>query len=124
MILNHISIGVVDVTLAVTFYDEVLAPLNIERSHLIEGKAAAYGRQFEFWIGLPHSGDASVGNGTHIAFNAPTASAVDAFYLAALKGGGQCAGKPGLRPEYAENYYAAFVVDLDGNKIEAVYMPM
>ncbi|MGF1753449.1 VOC family protein [Vibrio makurazakiensis] len=124
MILNHISIGVKDVTAAVAFYDEVLAPLNVERSHLIEGAAAAYGAQFEFWVSLPHSGHASVGNGTHVAFNAPTASAVDDFYLAALKAGGQCVGKPGLRPEYAENYYAAFVTDLDGNKIEAVFMPM
>ncbi|MGF1779832.1 VOC family protein, partial [Vibrio nomapromontoriensis] len=64
----------------------------------------------------------SNGNGTHIAFNACNQEAVDNFYAIAVKLGAICEGKPGLRPEYGESYYAAFVRDLDGNKIEAVSM--
>ncbi|WP_394246530.1 VOC family protein [Vibrio profundi] len=120
MILNHISIGATDVDAAVGFYDAVLGTLGVKRAHFIEGAAAAYGEQFEFWIGCPCEGGASVGNGTHVAFNAASPDMVDEFYRVALESGGQCAGKPGLRPEYADGYYAAFVLDLDGNKIEAV----
>ncbi|MBW3695183.1 VOC family protein [Vibrio sp. T187] len=122
MILNHISIGVSDVNAAVKFYDDVLATLAVDRVHFIEGAAAAYGEKFEFWIGCPCSGSASTGNGSHVAFNAQSHVEVDEFYRVALESGGQCAGKPGLRPEYADNYYAAFILDLDGNKIEAVSM--
>ncbi|EHA1206468.1 VOC family protein [Vibrio alginolyticus] len=63
---------------------------------------------------------ANPSNGAHIAFNAPSKESVDLFYTTALELGGTCEGKPGLRPEYGESYYAAFVRDLDGNKIEAV----
>ena len=63
---------------------------------------------------------ASVGNGVHIAFLAGKRAQVDEFYRLALAHGGSDAGPPGLRPEYDANYYAAFVHDPDGNKIEAV----
>ncbi|HAS6092495.1 TPA: VOC family protein, partial [Vibrio vulnificus] len=91
-------------------------------AHYIENVAAAYGENFEFWVGCPCENAASSGNGAHIAFNAPNKEAVDQFYAMALELGGECAGKPGLRPEYGETYYAAFVRDVDGNKIEAVFM--
>ncbi|USD64055.1 VOC family protein [Vibrio sp. SCSIO 43136] len=120
MILNHISLGTEDVGLAATFYDAVLETLSIKRTHSIEGVAIAYGEQFEFWVGLPTEGRPTAGNGVHIAFNAPDRQAVDKFYQVALNHGATCEGKPGLRPEYGETYYAAFVRDLDGNKIEAV----
>ncbi|HAT8530768.1 TPA: VOC family protein, partial [Vibrio vulnificus] len=87
-----------------------------------ENVAAAYGENFEFWVGCPCENAASSGNGTHIAFNAPNKEAVDQFHATALELGGECAGKPGLRPEYGETYYAAFVRDVDGNKLEAVFM--
>ena len=67
---------------------------------------------------------ASGGNGTHIAFNANTKGAVNAFHAAALSAGGKDEGAPGPSPEYTANYYGAFVRDLDGNKIEAVFLPM
>ncbi|MCW8334575.1 VOC family protein [Vibrio sp. SCSIO 43135] len=121
MILNHVSVGTQNLTLAIQFYDAVLATLSIARSHHIENIAAAYGEQFEFWVGHPCENPATSGNGTHIAFNAPSQQAVDSFYHAAMEQGAQCEGKPGLRPEYGETYYAAFVRDLDGNKIEAVH---
>ncbi|WP_418642174.1 VOC family protein [Vibrio chaetopteri] len=122
MILNHVSVGVKNIESAVNFYDAVLETLSINRTHLIEGVAAAYGTNFEFWVGLPSEGHASNGNGTHIAFNACNREAVDNFYAIAVKLGAICEGKPGFRPEYGESYYAAFVRDLDGNKIEAVSM--
>ncbi len=122
MILNHVSVGVSNVASAVAFYDSVLSALSVRRSHYIENVAAAYGEYFEFWVGCPCENGASSGNGTHIAFNAPSKEAVDLFYATALELGGSCAGKPGLRPEYGETYYAAFVRDADGNKVEAVFM--
>ncbi|MGF1779778.1 VOC family protein [Vibrio nomapromontoriensis] len=122
MILNHVSVGVKNIESAVNFYDAVFETLSINRTHLIEGVAAAYGTNFEFWVGLPSEGYASNGNGTHIAFNACNQEAVDNFYAIAVKLGAICEGKPGLRPDYGESYYAAFVRDLDGNKIEAVSM--
>ena len=121
MILNHVSLGTNNLTLAITFYDAVLAPLGIARTHTIENEAAAYGEQFEFWIGCScTSQPTSSGNGIHIALNAPSRKAVDAFYSTAIELGGKCEGVPGTRPEYGEGYYAAYVRDLDGNKIEAV----
>ncbi|MFB1095398.1 VOC family protein [Vibrio diabolicus] len=122
MILNHVSVGVSNVASAVGFYDSILSALSIKRSHYIENVAAAYGENFEFWVGCPYENIASSGNGTHIAFNAPNQEAVDQFYATALELGGSCSGKPGLRPEYGETYYAAFVRDVDGNKLEAVFM--
>ncbi|EJG1188114.1 VOC family protein [Vibrio parahaemolyticus] len=122
MILNHVSVGVSNVPSAVEFYDSVLSVLSIKRSHYIENVAAAYGDKFEFWVGCPCENGVSSGNGTHIAFNAPSQDAVDHFYATALELGGSCAGKPGLRPKYGDTYYAAFVRDVDGNKLEAVFM--
>lgn len=122
MILNHVSIGTTKLSKAVVFYDSVLSTLSITRSHYIENVAAAYGEAFEFWVGYPCQGEATSGNGAHIAFNAPSKKAVDEFYATALALGGRCEGRPGLRPEYGEAYYAAFVRDLDGNKIEAVFL--
>lgn len=69
-----------------------------------------------FWLG--ESEDAS--GPLHIAFAAPNRAGVDAFYEAALKAGGTDNGAPGLRPHYHANYYGAFVLDLDGNNVEAV----
>lgn len=85
--------------------------------------AVAYGKQYpEFWVQLPIDGQsASVGNGMHIGFIAPTKAAVQAFYAAALAAGGRDEGAPGSRPDYGEPYYGCFVRDLDGHKIEASF---
>ena len=120
MIINHVSVGVKDVQIAVNFYDAVFQTLAIKRSHYIDGIAASYGDSFEFWVGCPCENKPVAGNGTHIAFNAPDNDSVNEFYRVALDNGASCAGKPGLRPEYGESYYAAYVYDLDGNKLEAV----
>jgi hypothetical protein len=62
-----------------------------------------------------------VTTGAHAAFRAPDASAVERWHAAAVRGGGTDNGAPGVRPEYSGRYYAGFVLDLDGNNVEAVY---
>lgn len=126
MALDHVSIGVTNVSRSKTFYDAALAPLGLRPVMPVElgGKLVAVGygaERPEFWIGLPVNGrPASMGNGAHIAFNARTRAEVDAFFLAALERGGVEDGRPGLRSEYHPDYYGAFIRDPDGNKIEAV----
>lgn len=117
---NHVSIGVRDVARAKRFYDAALAPLAYER--LSDGETSlGYGRgAVALWIGAatrPVPADA--GSGLHFCFDAPTRQAVDAFHAAALAAGGRDNGKPGLRPDYGDNYYAAFVIDPDGYRLEA-----
>jgi catechol 2,3-dioxygenase-like lactoylglutathione lyase family enzyme len=120
-ILSHVSLGTDNYPRSKAFYDPVLATLQVKCMMEFDG-GAGYGREFpEFWIGPPHDGGrAAPGNGTHICFNAGSKEEVDAFHAKALAHGGTDEGKPGLRPEYMPNYYAAFVRDPDGHKIEAV----
>lgn len=119
--LSHISLGTNDLPRARKFYDAVLATLQIRCVMSFE-QGAGYGRQFpEFWIQPPMNRQAAnAGNGTHVCFNAASEEEVQAFHRKALELGGQDEGQPGLRPEYSEGYYAAFVRDLDGHKIEAM----
>lgn len=124
--ISHVSVGVRDTARAAAFYDAVCGALGFKRVADYLPHAAGYGATApEFWIGQPHDGGAqSAGNGTHICFAAPSRKAVDKFHEVALAHGGASDGAPGLRPEYTPDYYAAFVRDLDGNKIEAVHLPM
>ena len=120
-ILSHVSLGTTDFAAARAFYDAVLAPLGCRRVMEHDG-AVAYGRRFpEFWVQPPLQGEASVGNGTHVAFFATSREQVDAFHAAALAAGATDEGAPGPRPEYGKPYYGAFVRDLDGHKIEATF---
>ncbi len=125
--IDHVSVGVTNMARAKTFYDAALAPLGmapifpVEISGQLVGIGYGQGAQPAFWAQLPLNGQpASQGNGAHIALRAAKRADVDAFYLAALAQGGIEDGAPGLRTEYHPNYYAAFVRDPDGNKIEAV----
>lgn len=125
--IDHVSIGVTNMTRAKAFYDAALAPLGmapifpVELSGQLVGIGYGRGDQPSFWAQLPLNGHAaSQGNGAHIAFSAAKRADVDAFYLAAMARGGIEDGAPGLRTEYHPAYYAAFVRDPDGNKIEAV----
>ena len=122
-VMSHVSLGTNDYPRAKAFYDQVLATLQIRCVMDFPG-GAGYGRKFpEFWIQVPHDGKAAnVGNGVHIAFLANSKEEVDAFHAKALSLGGTDDGKPGIRPEYDKGYYAAFVRDLDGHKIEAMLM--
>lgn len=121
--LGHISFGVADLERAIAFYDAALAPLGAVRVWT-DDRAAGYGR--------PGGGDllalkrqevptSPPGPGFHLAFDADDRDAVDGFHAAALAHGGTCNGPPGLRPHYGPTYYAAFVIDPDGHRLEAVH---
>ncbi|HHP7243427.1 MAG TPA: VOC family protein [Elainellaceae cyanobacterium] len=124
-ILSHISIGTNQFERAVAFYDKVLSHLGCQRIMEHPG-AIAYGKQYpEFWVQTPINGQpASVGNGAHIGFIAPSKDAVHAFFDAALASGGSDEGAPGSRPDYGDPYYGCFVRDPDGHKIEATFWDM
>ena len=121
--LDHISLGVRDLSVSGVFYDAALAPLGYRRV-LEKGIGMAYGpgpgrTGMMFWIVCPNA-EASASRGSHVAFAATSHDAVDGFHAAAMSAGARDNGAPGLRPEYSENYYGAFVLDPDGHKVEAV----
>jgi catechol 2,3-dioxygenase-like lactoylglutathione lyase family enzyme len=118
--IDHVSIGVRDLTRAAAFYGTLLAVLGMSKLREWPDAAVGYGKAYpEFWINArPDRNEAD--SGLHICLRAPNAQVVDAFHAAALAAGGASGGAPGLRPEYHDRYYAAFVVDPDGNRIEVV----
>ena len=118
---DHVSIGVADIARSKKFYDAALKPLGFSR--LSDGESSlGYGEKaVQLWLGATQKPvKADMESGLHFCFIAKDRAAVDAFHAAALKAGGKDNGKPGLRPHYHANYYAAFVLDPDGNNIEAV----
>ena len=118
--INHLSIGVRDVARTKRFYDAALKPLGY--SCLSQGEGSlGYGRDaVALWIGAAERPvPADDKSGLHICLDAPTRRSVDAFHKAALGAGGRDNGAPGLRADYGDDYYAAFVVDPDGYRIEA-----
>jgi catechol 2,3-dioxygenase-like lactoylglutathione lyase family enzyme len=120
--IDHISIAVRDLNKSEAFYAAVLKTLGFAKMREWPDAAIGFGKKHpEFWInkraGLPRIAEDS---GVHICLRAPDTASVDAFHAAALKAGGSSDGEPGLRPHYNLRYYAAFVRDLDGNRIEAV----
>lgn len=117
--IDHISLGVSDIGRARGFYDAVLATVGYRRM-MDFGQTAGYGDEHaHFWIGVPDRPVAAA-PGLHVAFRAGTPAAVDAFHAAAVAAGGRDDGPPGPRPHYHAGYYACFVFDPDGNRIEAV----
>ncbi len=122
--IDHVSVGVGDLERAARFYELALAPLGLVR--LVTRPATiGFGKTYpEFWINL-RAGTAQVApdSGVHICLRARTTAEIDAFHAAALKAGGLSDGAPGLRPHDRLSYYAAFVRDPDGNRIEAVTFP-
>jgi catechol 2,3-dioxygenase-like lactoylglutathione lyase family enzyme len=120
--ISHISLGVVDLARAVVFYDTVLAPLGYARLWKTQ-RGAGYGvsgHNEPFAIFEVGDEASPPGRGWHLALTAPTRGAVEGFHRAALSCGAVDEGPPGLRPQYGADYYAAFVRDLDGYKLEAV----
>jgi catechol 2,3-dioxygenase-like lactoylglutathione lyase family enzyme len=118
--LDHVSIGVRDVATAKRFYDAALKPLGYKCLSASPGSLGYGGDAVALWIGAaerPVAGDMK--SGLHFCFAAPTRKAVDAFHEAALGAGGRDNGAPGLRADYGPAYYAAFVIDPDGYRIEA-----
>ena len=119
--IHHVSFGTRDAVRAKAFYDPVLAVVGW-RGIKSGDTAVDYGiSEIMFSLETPSDGgEATVGNGAHVAFVARDRATVDAFYRTALEQGGTDAGAPGVRARYDPNYYGAFVRDPDGNKIEAV----
>jgi catechol 2,3-dioxygenase-like lactoylglutathione lyase family enzyme len=120
--IDHISIAVRDIKAAEVFYTALLAPLGLAKLREWPDAAIGYGKKYpEFWINR-RAGMTPVAqdSGVHICLRAVSADAVEAFHAAALAGGGTSDGAPGPRAEYNDRYYAAFVRDPDGNRIEAV----
>jgi catechol 2,3-dioxygenase-like lactoylglutathione lyase family enzyme len=118
--IDHVSIGVRDLAASGRFYDAALAPLGYTCLARFDG-TQGYGREAPaFWVSASdHPVPADPSSGLHLCFTAPTRAAVDAFHAAALAAAGRDNGAPGLRADYGPDYYAAFVIDPDGYRIEA-----
>jgi len=122
--IDHVSVGVSDLERAARFYEAALASLGLVRLVTRPG-TIGFGKSYpEFWINL-RAGMAPVGleSGVHVCLRPKSTDDVDAFHAAALNAGGRSDGSPGLRPHDRVRYYAAFIVDPDGNRIEAVTFP-
>jgi catechol 2,3-dioxygenase-like lactoylglutathione lyase family enzyme len=127
--LHHLSFGVSNLARSTPFYDAVLGALGVVR---VWSDLASAPDHCAVGYGLPGGGDQlalkqrpsgerlAPGPGFHLAFTAPDPQAVQRFHEAALRHGGRDNGAPGLRPEYGADYYAAFVIDPDGYRLEAV----
>ena len=117
---DHVSIGVRDLARAKRFYDAALAPLGYQCLRESPTLLGYGGDSVVLWISptaTPVPADPQ--SGLHFCFSAPDETAVQAFHAAALRAGGSDNGAPGLRREYNPGYYAAFVIDPDGYRIEA-----
>jgi catechol 2,3-dioxygenase-like lactoylglutathione lyase family enzyme len=120
--IDHVSIAVRDLKAAACFYEPLLATLGMTKLREWPDAAVGYGKKYpELWINQ-RTGMAPVAtdSGVHICLRAASSAAVDAFHAAALASGGTSDGAPGCRAHYHASYYAAFIRDPDGNRIEAV----
>jgi catechol 2,3-dioxygenase-like lactoylglutathione lyase family enzyme len=122
--IDHVSVGVSDLERAARFYEAALTPLGLSRL-VTRPATVGFGKSYpEFWINLrAEMAPVAPESGVHICLRAKSPEGVDAFHAAALKAGGSSDGAPGLRPHDRVRYYAAFIVDPDGNRIEAVTFP-
>jgi catechol 2,3-dioxygenase-like lactoylglutathione lyase family enzyme len=118
--IDHLSIGVHDIARARRFYDATLSPLGYRCLSEAEG-SLGYGADAPvLWINaVERPVRADEKSGLHVCFAAPSRQGVEQFHAAALAAGGRDNGKPGLRAAYGPDYYAAFVIDPDGYRIEA-----
>jgi catechol 2,3-dioxygenase-like lactoylglutathione lyase family enzyme len=119
--IDHVSVGVRDLQAAGRFYEAVLGTIGLAK---LESRPATigFGKNYpEFWLNL-RAGMAPVAadSGAHVCLRARSTEVVDAFHAAALEAGGTSDGAPGLRPHHGDGYYAAFIRDPDGNRIEVV----
>lgn len=119
---DHVSIGVKSLERARAFYDATLAPLGYDRLSNF-GNTVGYGSErARFWVSqVERPVPADRESGLHFCFVAPSKAAVDAFYTAGIAKGGEDNGKPGVRPDYGQFYYAAYIIDPDGYRLEAFF---
>ncbi|HLI99500.1 MAG TPA: VOC family protein [Bradyrhizobium sp.] len=122
--IDHISVGVSDLERSARFYESTLAPLGLVRL-VTRPATVGFGKSYpEFWINLrPGMSPIALESCCHICLRAKSEGEVDAFHQAALGAGGSSDGAPGLRPHDRVRYYAAFIRDPDGNRVEAVTFP-
>jgi catechol 2,3-dioxygenase-like lactoylglutathione lyase family enzyme len=126
--IDHVDIRVSDLSMSLAFYEAALAPLGLrpdaEKADPAGGREIGFRKadSMSFAIHSPASepGQDTVTTGAHIAFSAANREAVHAFHAAAVANGGTSIGDPGPRDEYSAGYYGAFVLDPDGNNVEAV----
>jgi catechol 2,3-dioxygenase-like lactoylglutathione lyase family enzyme len=119
--IDHVSVAVRDLEQAARFYDAVLGAIGYERIE-VRPHTVGFGKKYpEFWINLRAAmTPVAPESGAHVGLRVRSTELVDAFHAAALAAGGTSDGAPGLRPQHGEGYYAAFIRDPDGNRIEAV----
>ncbi|MBR0847528.1 VOC family protein [Bradyrhizobium diazoefficiens] len=119
--IDHISVGVSDLGRSAKFYEATLAALGLSRL-VTRPRTVGFGKAYpEFWINLREGmAPVSPASGVHICLRAKTTAEIDAFHAAAVAAGGASESAPGIRPHDRVRYYAAFVADPDGNRIEAV----
>jgi len=119
--IDHISIAVRDLDRAARFYQAVLGAIGYEKL-VVRPRTIGFGKSYpEFWLNLRATmASIETDSGAHAALRVRTIDLVDAFHAAALAAGGTSDGALGLRPQHGEGYYAAFIRDPDGNRIEAV----
>jgi catechol 2,3-dioxygenase-like lactoylglutathione lyase family enzyme len=116
--IDHVGIGVRDYAASKAFYEQALAPLGMSLLMEPVGRAAGFGEPGKpvFWL----EADRMPVTEVHVAFHAKDRATVDAFHAAALAAGGADNGAPGVRELYHPHYYGAYVLDPDGNNLEAV----
>jgi catechol 2,3-dioxygenase-like lactoylglutathione lyase family enzyme len=119
--IDHISIGVSDLERAVRFYEAVLSTIGYAKLE-VRPHTVGFGKRYaDLWLNhRPGMAPVGADSGCHACLRATSPQAVDAFHAAAVAGGGRSDGAPGERPQHGVGYYAAFIVDPDGNRIEAV----
>jgi catechol 2,3-dioxygenase-like lactoylglutathione lyase family enzyme len=119
--IDHVSIAVRDLATCARFYEATLAALGYVKL-ADRPTTVGFGKRYpEFWLNhRPAMAPVAADSGVHVCLRAPDAEMVDAFHRAAIAAGGTSEGEPGRRPQYHESYYAAFIRDPEGNRIEAV----
>ena len=122
--IDHVSVAVRDLARSTAFYRAVLAPIGLQLLTTRE-RSVGFGKTYpEFWLNArPERAPAENNPGSHVCLRAPSKDAVEAFHQAALANGGSDAGPPGERQAAQTVYFAAFINDPDGNKIEAATFP-
>jgi catechol 2,3-dioxygenase-like lactoylglutathione lyase family enzyme len=122
--IDHVSLAVRDLAASAAFYERLLMPLGYSR--LVERpRSVGFGKRYpELWLNArPALEPVPDGTGAHVALRAASEDAVRAFHAAALDHGGRCGGPPGARPAAMTTYFGAFILDPDGNKVEALFIP-
>jgi catechol 2,3-dioxygenase-like lactoylglutathione lyase family enzyme len=127
-VIDHVTIRVSDLARSREFYEAALAALEFRVLYEAgdeRGRSVAFGRpgadDFAIHEPIASPGQDTVTRGLHVAFRADNAESVEAFHAAAVAHGGRSIGGPGPRPEYSQGYFGAFVLDPDGNNVEAVW---